>query len=318
MAERDTRPEGLAPIPVAPPNLKIKPPSPLALAQKVDMDTKTADPKATWNSKNLGLRLGADLFSAACAGTLVAPLVSIIDRSIMENASGRRGLGDCVRSCLRELLLRPHHFVLSKPFALIFALYGGTYLTANTLDTASSTVRNRPASEVTAGTAKFAASSAANIGICMYKDQVFARMFGPPGATPRPVSAVTYALFTLRDCMTIFASFNVPPRLGPWLNSRMGDEMAKRVSGLTVVQFAAPAMVQLASTPLHLLGLDVYNRPGVPGAPVSWADRWRSVAKNWGISTMARICRIIPAYGVGGVVNRKVRLSLMDKMERTP
>lgn len=80
MAERDTRPEGLAPIPVAPPNLKIKPPSPLALAQKVDMDTKTADPKATWNSKNLGLRLGADLFSAACAGTLVAPLVSIIDR----------------------------------------------------------------------------------------------------------------------------------------------------------------------------------------------------------------------------------------------
>ncbi|TQN74046.1 putative membrane protein [Colletotrichum shisoi] len=318
MAERDTRQEGLAPIPIAPPNLKIKPPSLLALAQKVDMDTKTADPKATWNSKNLGLRLGADLFSAACAGTLVAPLVSIIDRSIMENASGRRGLGDCVRSCLRELLLRPHHFVLSKPFALIFALYGGTYLTANTLDTASSTVRNRPASEVTAGTAKFAASSAANIGICMYKDQVFARMFGPPGATPRPVSAVTYALFTLRDCMTIFASFNVPPRLGPWLNSRMGDEMAKRVSGLTVVQFAAPAMVQLASTPLHLLGLDVYNRPGATGAPVSWADRWRSVAKNWGISTMARICRIIPAYGVGGVVNRKVRLSLMDKMERTP
>ncbi|GJC78482.1 putative membrane protein [Colletotrichum liriopes] len=313
MAERDTRPEGLAPVPVAPPDLKISPPSPLALAQKVDMEAKT-----TWNTRNLGPRLGADLFSAACAGTLVAPLVSIIDRSIMENASGRRGLGDCVRSCLKELFLRPHHVVFSKPFALIFALYGGTYLTANTLDTASSTVHNRPASEVTAGTAKFAASSAANIGICMYKDQVFARMFGPPGVSPRPVPALTYALFTLRDCMTIFASFNVPPRLGPWLNGRMGEELANKVSGLTVVQFAAPAMVQLASTPLHLLGLDVYNRPNAAATPVSWADRWRSVAKNWGISTMARICRIIPAYGVGGVVNRKVRLSLMDKMETAP
>lgn len=81
MAERDTRPEGLAPIPVAP-DLKINPPSPLALAtsQKVEMEAKMRESKAKWNSKNLGLRLGADLFSAACAGALVAPLVSIIDR----------------------------------------------------------------------------------------------------------------------------------------------------------------------------------------------------------------------------------------------
>ncbi|KAI3556918.1 hypothetical protein CABS01_09857 [Colletotrichum abscissum] len=321
MAERDSRPQGLAAAAAAAsapvtPDLKINPPSPLALAQKVDMESKMGEAKSEWNTKNLGFRLGADFFSAACAGTLVAPLVSIIDRSIMENASGRRPLGECVRSCLKELLLRPHAVVFSKPFALIFALYGGTYLTANTLDTASSTVHNTPASSVTSGTAKFAASSTANIGICMYKDQVFARMFGPPGATPRPVPMLTYALFTLRDCMTIFASFNVPPRLGPWLNERMGEEMRKKVSGLTVVQFAAPAMVQLASTPLHLLGLDVYNRPNAAATPVSWQNRWQSVAKNWGISTMARICRIIPAYGVGGVVNRKVRLSLMERAEK--
>ncbi|KAK2779659.1 hypothetical protein CKAH01_03007 [Colletotrichum kahawae] len=314
MAERDTRPEGLAPATtVAPPDLKIKPPNPLVLAQKVDMEAKMRE-GSKWNTKNLGPRLGVDFFSAACAGTLVAPLVSIIDRSIMENASGRRSLGDCVRSCLRELLLHPHHVVFSKPFALIFALYGGTYLTANTLDTAVATAQNKPASHVTAGTAKFAASSTANIGICMYKDQVFVRMFGPPGATPRPVPMLSYALFGLRDCLTIFASFNVPPRMGPWLNERMGDEFAKRVSGLTVMQFAAPAMVQFVSTPLHLLGLDIYNRPSAPAALVTWKDRWQVVAKNWGISTMARICRIIPAYGVGGVVNRKVRGSLMEKL----
>ncbi|OLN97988.1 putative membrane protein [Colletotrichum chlorophyti] len=319
MAERDSRPEGLAPAPVAP-DLKFKPPNPLALAtsQKVEMEAKMRETKTKWNTRNLGLRLGADFFSAACAGVLVAPFVSIIDRSIMENASGRRNLGDCIKSCLKELLLRPHNVVLSKPFALIFALYGGTYLTANTLDTASSTVHNQPASHVTAGTAKFAASSAANIGICMYKDRVFVRMFGPPGAVPRPVPMFSYALFTVRDCMTIFASFNVPPRLGPWLNDRMSEEFRRKVSGLTVVQFAAPAAVQFVSTPLHLLGLDVYNRPHTAASPVSWRDRWGLVAKNWGISTMARICRIIPAYGVGGVVNRKVRLSLMDKVDKMP
>ncbi|KAF6842618.1 hypothetical protein CMUS01_02934 [Colletotrichum musicola] len=317
MAEKDTRPEGLAPVPVAP-DLKIKPPNPLALAttQKVEMEAKMRE--TTWNTRSLGSRLGVDFFSAACAGTLVAPVVSIIDRSIMENASGRRSLGESVKSCLRELLLRPHHVVFSKPFALIFALYGGTYLTANTLDTAVSTVQNRSATHVTAGTGKFAASSAANIGICMYKDQVFVRMFGPPGVVPRAVPMVSYALFGLRDCLTIFASFNVPPRMGPWLNERMGEELRKKVSGLTVVQFAAPAMVQLVSTPLHLLGLDVYNRPNAAASPVTLKDRWHTVAKNWGISTLARICRIIPAYGVGGVVNRKVRLSLMEKVEKQP
>lgn len=37
-------------------------------------------PKLAWNTKNLGLRLGADLVSAASAAVLVAPVISIIDR----------------------------------------------------------------------------------------------------------------------------------------------------------------------------------------------------------------------------------------------
>jgi hypothetical protein len=192
-------------------------------------------------------------------------------------------------------------------------LYGGTYLTANTLDTTTATVQNRPATHVTSGTAKFAASSAANVGLCIYKDQVFVRLFGPKGVAPRPVGMASYALFTLRDCMTIFASFNVPPILGPWVNSKMSEDMAKKVSGLTIAQFCAPAAVQLVSTPLHLLGLDLYNRPGARPV-VSWGERWAAVRKNWAISAAARICRIVPAFGIGGVVNTKVRRSLMERL----
>jgi len=33
-----------------------------------------------WNTANLGLRLGADLTSAATASALIAPIISIIDR----------------------------------------------------------------------------------------------------------------------------------------------------------------------------------------------------------------------------------------------
>jgi hypothetical protein len=228
----------------------------------------------------------------------------------MENASGRRPLVESLKSSLRTLLLHPQRVILSKPFALIFALYGGTYLTANTLDTATSTIHSHPATHVTSGTSKFAASSAANIGLCIYKDQVFVRLFGPPGITPRPVTLPSYLLFAARDCMTIFASFNVPPLLGPVLSRRLGDEVQRYVSGQTMAQFAAPAAVQLFSTPVHLLGLDIYNRPGVAG----WRDRWTAVRKNWAISTGARICRIVPAFGVGGVVNVKVRRNLMQRL----
>ncbi|KAK0636679.1 hypothetical protein B0T17DRAFT_605328 [Bombardia bombarda] len=273
-------------------------PQAIATTTMENADSKTHASETKWNTKNLALRLGADLVSAASAAVLVAPIISIIDRSIMENASGRRALGASLRSSLRTLLLRPHHIILSKPVALIFMLYGGTYLTANAVDTATSTVQNRPATHVTSGTAKFASSSAANIGLCIYKDQVFVRLFGPPGAVPRPVAIPSYLLFAARDCLTIFASFNVPPLLGPVLTRHLSEEAQRYASGQTLAQFAAPAAVQLVST---------------PGA-AELGDRWAAVRKNWAISTAARICRIMPAFGVGGVVNVKVRKGLMDKL----
>ncbi|KAM7200600.1 hypothetical protein V8F33_003805 [Rhypophila sp. PSN 637] len=284
--------------------------APVAPVMKTTTTDAKKDEPRIWNTKNLSLRLCADAVSAASAAVLVAPIISIIDRSIMENASGRRTLGASLRSSLLNFVLRPQTVLLSKPFALIFMVYGGTYLTANTLDTATSTVKNKPATHVTSGTAKFASSSAANIGLCIYKDQVFVRLFGPPGGAPRPVTLPSYMLFAARDCLTIFASFNVPPLLGPVMTKYASEEIQKYASGQTLAQFAAPAAVQLVSTPVHLLGLDLYNRDG----RIGWRDRWAAVRKNWAVSTAARICRIVPAFGVGGVVNVKVRRGLMDRL----
>ncbi|ORY65159.1 uncharacterized protein BCR38DRAFT_432030 [Pseudomassariella vexata] len=303
---KNTDPENLAATAQA-----LKPRIAVPSTQAVEMPITKRQSASTWNTKNLGLRLATDFVSASVAASMVAPLIAIIDRSIMENASGRQTIAQSFRNSFQTLLLRPQTMLFSKPVALIFAVYGGTYLTANTLDTATSTLHNKPAPHVTSGIFKFASSSAANIGICIYKDQVFVKLFGPTGP-PRPVSLPSYALFTLRDCMTIFASFNVPPLLGPALTARMSDEMQKRVSGQTVAQFAAPALVQLFSTPLHLLGLDLYNRPGATG--MGWESRWAAVRKNWAVSVAARVCRIVPAFGIGGTVNFKVRGNLMQKL----
>ncbi|KAJ6447249.1 hypothetical protein O9K51_02024 [Purpureocillium lavendulum] len=272
-----------------------------------------------WNTKNLPARFAADLASATAAGALIAPVISIIDRSIMENASGRApSLSASLRASLAALLARPRSVLLSRPTSLVLLLYAGTYLTANALDTVSSAARGRPASAVSAGPAKFAASSTANVALCVYKDRQFVRLFGAvasSSSSPRPVPLPCYALFTLRDCITIFASFNLPPLLAPRIDARLSADLRRRVSGLTAAQFLAPAAVQLVSTPLHLLGLDLYNRPSAPGHRLPWRDRWAAVRSNWLVSAAARVCRIVPAFGVGGVVNTKVRRNLMERLE---
>ncbi|KAI9754346.1 MAG: bud emergence protein 1 [Chaenotheca gracillima] len=273
---------------------------------------KNASKKLERNTHNLGFRLAVDAAAAGCAGSLVAPVIAVIDRGIIENASGRNSLLSSVTSSFKQMMLRPHHFLVSRPFRLIFALYGGTYLTANTIDTASSTISNKKASTTTSGSAKFLATSFVNTSVCFYKDAQFVRAFGPVNCVPRPIPLPSYVLFGLRDSLTILASFNLPPLLAPHLPISQAFEKSA-FTKISAAQFIAPAGIQLISTPLHLLGLDLYNR-GL--RDVTPAERWRKVRQDWFKSSIARMCRIVPAFGVGGIVNMKVRSRLMHNLER--
>lgn len=225
----------------------------------------------------------------------------------MENASGKRALMASIRASFTTLFTRPHRYITGKPFLLILMTYGGTYLSANLLDTFKSTTKGNEASKTTSGPAKFAASSAANLSLTMIKDRQFTQMFGTVSA--RPVPPATYALFALRDSMTIFASFNLPPMIAPRLP--MGETAERYISRASTAQFLAPAAIQFISTPFHLYGLDLYNRNG--GTPIS--DRLAQVWKNWLKSSLARVCRIVPAFGFGGVVNNSMRLKLQKQLE---
>ena len=136
-------------------------------------------------------------------------------------------------------------------------------------------------------------------------------MFGAAKAAKVP--GTTYALFAVRDMLTIFASFNLPPLLAPMMP--VSEGMEKYVSKMSTAQFLAPAAVQIVSTPLHLLGLDLYNRPNKGTRDVSVASRMAKVVKDWAPSCAFRIARIVPAFGVGGVVNTNVRKRLLGKLE---
>ncbi|KAL8698375.1 MAG: hypothetical protein Q9201_006610 [Fulgogasparrea decipioides] len=259
-----------------------------------------------WNAKHLPSRIASDAASAVCAAGLVAPLITILDRGIMENASGRSPLMSSISSSFRALFSRPHTFLASRPFRLISTVYFSTYLVANSIDTFHSTLCPSPIGHTTSGPSKFLATSAVNMSLCLYKDSQFAQMFGAASTSRNPIPKASYALFALRDSLTIFASFNLPPLVAPLLSE--GTE--KAVGRANAAQILAPAAVQIISTPLHLWGLDLYNRPGM-----SVAERMRQVGRNWVGSTAARMGRIVPAFGFGGVVNSGVRRRLMGRLE---
>ncbi|PGG97567.1 hypothetical protein GX51_07262 [Blastomyces parvus] len=294
-----------------------------------------------WNTKSLGSRLAVDTASAAGAASLICPIITIIDKAIIEKAAKGLPILQSLKSSLVTIVKRPHSFFISTPFLLIYTLYGSTYLTANVIDTVTSTMADGAFGDVSAGPAKFIATAAVNMSICVYKDARFARLFGAQGASsepkplpkskgtqnPRqkatqnppptskapqslPIPKRSFALFCLRDSMTIFASFNLPTLLSP----HIPDILASTPSSKTALaQFSIPAAVQLFSTPFHLLGLDLYNRQPPGGLPA--ADRWGRVKRDWAPSVMARIGRIVPAYGFGGVANTKFRATLMKSLQ---
>lgn len=290
-------------------------------------------PTPTWNTNRLGARVGVDIASAATAGALTCPVITVIDRAIIEKAAKGVPIRQTITSGFRSMATHPAGFFLSTPFLLIYTLYTSTYLTANVIDTVSSTMRNQPFSAVFAGTAKFLATTTVNMGICVYKDAKFARIFG---ASPKPTSSpssapaqtasppaschpsgaakvpkISYGLFCLRDSITIFASFNVPTLIAPSIPDYIASTPGMKAA---IAQFSCPALMQFASTPMHLLGLDLYNRQ--PPGGLGWRERVSRIRRDYVPSCFARMGKIVPAYGVGGVANVRLRATMMQYLER--
>jgi hypothetical protein len=125
------------------------------------------------------------------------------------------------------------------------------------------------------------------------KDKAYAQHFGAKAASHFPVKSLL--LFFLRDIITVASAFTFPPILGRWINKKF--DYSERTSK-TIAQITCPLLIQIVSTPLHLLGLDIYNRKGE-----SIGSRARLIAKLYPAATGMRMVRFLPAYGIGGVIN---------------
>ncbi|RIA83979.1 hypothetical protein C1645_800154 [Glomus cerebriforme] len=246
----------------------------------------------TKNKDLFAKKLGIDLIAAASAAFSVAPFITIVDRSIIENTSGRNKLGAALKSGFVNLLTKPHRFIRAPSFLLVFGVYFTTYAAANSIDTICERLDKDSQSP------KFLGTTIANMTTCIYKDRAFTRMFGT--VAPKGLPLISYGMFITRDALTIAASFNMPGTVATEFQKRgliLDDDKA-----INAAQLLCPAGVQFVSCALHLFGLDYYNRPHV-----SFSSRVEYISRLYVKTTLTRIVRIAPAFGIGGIGNRIVK-----------
>lgn len=250
----------------------------------------------------LGIRIGMESLAAVLSATAVAPAISIVDKAIVSNASGLEPLMPCLVNGIKALFTKPVYFIQQPSFLLILGVYSGTYIIANSIEA----ICER--SNKNSFYPKFVGSSIANVSLSVAKDRAFARLFGQ--GDPRPFPKLSMSLFATRDSMTILASFSLPSLISSHMQDKLGYE---KTFSDTSSQLITPVCMQLFSTPLHLHGLDLYNRNVVStGTPSRLAFIQREYLKT----TLARMARIFPAFGVGGVINKSMRKSGNEYLQK--
>jgi hypothetical protein len=208
-----------------------------------------------------------------------------------------------MRSSFLSILGHPYRFFANPAFRPMLLLYGGTYLAANAVDTFHSFTEDLPAQHTESNITKLCAVTSVNLCLSLYKDAQFAKNFGPPSALAIPL--ISYIPFVIRDCITLSASFYLPTKIA----ASLPEAWNRYVGRATIAQLTAPALSQWVATPLHLLALDLHARRS--RLPAS--DRLRAVSRLVMAASTARMCRVIPAYGFGAVVNNKMRAQLMER-----
>lgn len=135
-----------------------------------------------------------------------------------------------------------------------------------------------------------------NTTCSLIKDKKYAVRYGT--STGRPFTPTSYGLFFIRDIIAMASAFTIPPILGKVITKKI--EVSPE-NGERIAQLICPLMVQFIATPIHLLSLDIYNRPGKV-----LADRVKYIRGIFKNALMIRMLRFLPAYGFGGIINTEL------------
>jgi hypothetical protein len=255
----------------------------------------------------------ADAAAALCCAASVAPLVAIVDVTIMMKAKGLvPSIGSGLLTGIKTLATRPVHFVFTAyrlPVATVLMVYGGTYLFGNVAQSYCESLHRDYKLQ------KFLWSSGANLGLTIVKDILLLKSLslkqqaasGGAVTKPPPVPLKSKGLMLVRDSITVSAGFIAPPMLAEFLESRFGWEYKR---ALDFSFMFCPVSAQLLNAHFHLVAVRWQDHPHE-----SFAQCARKCNSMFLGTVGARMLRIMPSYGFGGMINVRVRDSLQKRAD---
>lgn len=248
-------------------------------------------------------RVPKELGCALTASLAVSPLVSIIDKAMIQDISSIGSLTSSMVEATKELIYKPRIFLGGLSFRLTFAVYFGTYAVANLSEAALDFQKTRD--ESTRKFYKVGAASAANVSLLAWRDSIFARTFassssaGPAKSPPLR----TVGLFATRDTVTMAATFWAAPKVCEYCVEKYHwDEEKLEI----MCAFGIPVISQFLTAPIHIHAIDYYNRPTTSAGP-STSQRLVRIKEEMGKVCFMRGLRILPAFGIGSYSNNKLR-----------
>ncbi|KAG5492558.1 hypothetical protein JKF63_01136 [Porcisia hertigi] len=279
----------------------------------------------------------ADCTTAVAVALTAAIPISIIDYSIMARVAGvaPSSTQELIKG-LKTVALRPHKFFLpcaenkcSLVYRVCATTYGCTYVGSNL----AKSYCESHGMEKNANLAAGIVSGVVNTVFTIWKDSIILRALPPANAkdlssAKKPVPFLTRALFCGRDTLTCVAAFTFVPYVASWISGyayyqkrlpQAPDAVLPENEGKTrlpiscvdTAQMLTPALLQTVTTLMHITA--IRYRQTHPN--FSLKDLFDSLQSTYVSSTLLRMCRIMPAFGIGGIMNREMRSSLLDKVE---
>jgi hypothetical protein len=265
-------------------------------AEQADLSSVWAGPDRNFKiARRVALDWGAGIIAAFTA----SPIIMAVDKAVVEGTSGSKGVFQSFFGTLKHAVRNPLVFLRSREFLWIFAVYGSTYMAANSIDSVCKITQTNDVIP------KLIGVTAVNMTASILKDRAFAYYFGKK-VTNR-VGLISYAFWLLRDVMTMAAAFVIPSRASKYMQENHGMEKSA-ADKVSLVSF--PMIFQLFLSPIHMLGYDFYNFKDR-----AFKERVDFLKPKY-ISTVGiRMLRMGAAYGIGGVNNRSLRDKFVTHFE---
>eukprot|EP00288_Rhodomonas_lens_P011766 CAMPEP_0177748386 /NCGR_PEP_ID=MMETSP0484_2-20121128/31904_1 /TAXON_ID=354590 /ORGANISM="Rhodomonas lens, Strain RHODO" /LENGTH=297 /DNA_ID=CAMNT_0019263257 /DNA_START=38 /DNA_END=932 /DNA_ORIENTATION=+ len=219
---------------------------------------------------------------ATVAGLMTAAIVTapvnILDIAIMENASGKRKIGAALAHGMERLSSDPMGFAKSPESALTVRVH---LCHREHLQTPCVAHRAFP-------------------------HRHHRRQHG----TKKDFPLLSYASLAARDSLAMGSSFTLPPIIGKAMIATMGVPAA---FANNFAQLFTPVVAQTVQVPFHLLALSLYNNP-----EMTIKERTASMKSLYTETLWARMARVLPCYGAGGVINNGLKARLAASPSAPP